>query len=216
MIPGDSLDPMTDCASELDAAAGLLRRGGVILYPTHTLWGIGGNARLDGVVERIQDMKGRSDKSPFLVLVNSVRAVRELVSELPRTAVRLMGELWPGELTLLLPAAEDVPRSLVGPEGLVGVRLATHPVPYGLLERTGAWLISTSANPTGVKPPASLDAVDANIFRAVDGIVNHPPPPQDIQSTVVSVDIQGRAQLVREGAIDRQVINSILDGELQG
>ncbi|HIN85825.1 MAG TPA: threonylcarbamoyl-AMP synthase [Myxococcales bacterium] len=213
---GDSLPEVTDCASELDAMAALIGDGGVVLYPTLTLWGIGGDARIEGVVERIQEIKGRVGENPFLVLVNSVSGVRELVSELPRTAVKLMGELWPGELTLLLPAADHIPRSLVGPEGLVGVRLATHPVPYGLLQRTDAWLVSTSANRTGHSVPTNFDDLDADIVSQVDGTVNHPPPPHGIHSTVVSVDLQGRAELVREGVIARRIINSILDGALRG
>ena len=207
---------MSDVGSKIDAAAALIREGGVVLYPTRTLWGIGGDARVHGVVERIQELKGRDSTSPFLVLVQNLMTVRDLTACLPSTALKLMAALWPGELTLLLPASDEAPSALVGPAGFIGLRIATHPVPYALLELTSAWLISTSANRAGEDAPLDLDQISPAIRVGVDAELDYPPRPEGKQSSVVSVNKDGEARLVREGAIARQIIESVLGGELYG
>ncbi len=199
----------------MDAVQAIVQ-GGVVLYPTRTLWGIGGDARQPGVIERVQALKGRAATSPFLMLVRDMEAVRALADPLPEAAERLMDALWPGELTLLLPAASTVPPALVGQEGLVGLRLATHPVAAALIEATGAWLVSTSANLTGTPAPLSLAEVPASIRAGVDAVAEGPPEPSGGASTVVAVDLTGRPRLIRAGAVSKSVLNDVLKGDLDG
>ena len=194
----------------LDQAERIVAAGGVVLYPTLTLWGLGGDARHTGVIERVQQLKGRGAQSPFLVLVRDLGAVAGLAPVLPAAAVRLATAFWPGELTLLVPAGDAVPRALVGQDGLVGVRLPTHPAPEALV-RGGAWLVSTSANLTGEPPPVTLGDVPDSIRRGVDAVVDVPPPPVGAPSTVVAVTADGRVRLVREGAVPQSAIWSLLE-----
>jgi L-threonylcarbamoyladenylate synthase len=191
-----------------DSAVQTLQSGGTLLYPTHTLWGIGGDARREDVVRRIQRLKGRVDAQPFLVLLDSVETVYELTGSLPPAARALIDAYWPGELTLLLQAAPGIPDHLVGPEGLVGVRLATHPVPRTLVQRTGAWLVSTSANVAGSPSPGTLSDVTDSILSGVDTVVDVGPHPTGVQSTIVAVDADNRACVIREGAITSADISS--------
>ena len=194
----------------LDQAAAIVSDGGIVLYPTRTLWGIGGDARRAGIIERVQALKGRGAQSPFLVLVRDLGVASELAPAMPPAARRLAGALWPGELTLLLPAGDAVPRALVGPDGLVGLRLPTHPAPEALV-RAGAWLVSTSANLTGSPAPVTLDDVPDSIRRGVDAVIDVPPPPEGVPSTVVATFADGRVLLIRQGAVPADTIWTLLE-----
>ncbi|MFT5434899.1 MAG: L-threonylcarbamoyladenylate synthase [Myxococcota bacterium] len=184
--------------NELDAAEAAFHDGGVVLYPTTTLWGLGGDASSPHVIDKIADIKGRSSTVPFLVLVADADAIEGLACR-SDLAQQLIDRFWPGPLTLLLPAGPNAPTSLVGPEGLVGIRQAQHLAPRGLLERTGGWLISTSANRHGEPAPSTLDSVGPRVREQVDAILSTGPPPGGLPSTIVAVEESVR--LVRQGAI---------------
>lgn len=194
----------------LKRAAAVLEAGGVVLYPTRTLWGIGADARRDGAVTRVAAVKGIASPHPFLVLVADRDTVFTLASGVPAVAQRLMDAFWPGDLTLLLPASSSVPSGLIGPHGQVGIRLAQHPVPRALIAQTGAWLISTSANPTGQPSALSLETVAPTIRDAVDAVVQGPPSPAGVASTIVAVDAAGDVRVIREGALPAALIHSTL------
>lgn len=197
-----------------EAAAHVVATGGVLVYPTATLWGIGGDARVAGVVERVQRLKGRSG-SPFLLLVRGESDVEELATVVPASARRLMAAIWPGHLTLLLPASPSAPACVVGAEGLVGLRVPGHPVPRALLQATGAWLVSTSANPTGAAAPLRLSDIEPVICAAVDGVVVGPPAPTGTASTIVAIGPDGAARLVRAGEVGRGRLEAVLGSPLQ-
>ncbi len=183
-------------------AAAALRAGGVVLYPTTTLWGVGGDARIDGVVAKVAKLKGRAPEHPFLVLVQDVETARSLAATLSPAAEALIAAFWegPGGLTLLLPAAAEVPRALVGPEGLVGVRIARHPVARSLAV-DGVWLVSTSANPTGRPAPRTFAEVVPAIVGGVDAIARGGDEPDGVASTIVALPADGGYRVVREGAV---------------
>jgi L-threonylcarbamoyladenylate synthase len=198
----------------IDPAIRALRQGGVVLYPTMTLWGVGGDARQPGVVARVAALKGRADTHPFLLLVRDAAAAVSLASVVTPAAQALIDALWPGPLTLLLPARADLPAEVVGPTGLVGVRLPQHPVAVDLVAATDAWLVSTSANPTGQPVPTQLDAVDASIREAVDAIAAGPPQPGGQPSTIVAVPADGTVRIVRVGALAVADLSLVVPGIL--
>lgn len=201
-------------SSPSSQALDAVRRGGVVLYPTRTLWGIGGDARKPGVVARTRALKGRAQHAPFLLLVANVDVVAALSASIPPAAHRLIDAFWPGDLTLLLPASQAVEPSLVGPEGLVGVRVAQHPVPRSIIEATGAWLVSTSANPTGQPAALRLSDVVAEIRAGVDAVAEGPPDPVGTPSTIVAFDTPA-GRLIREGAIPIGQIEAVLQTRLE-
>lgn len=198
--------------TEISRAQEALRRGGLVVYPTSTLFGVGGDARIPGVVDRVARLKGRGQTSPFLVLVKNIETAVALAGTLPAAAVALMERCWPGDLTLLLPASPRVPSALIGPTGLVGVRIPTHPVPQVLVDSTGAWLVSTSANLTGQAPPIRLADVAGEILKGVDATVDGPPNPGGAPSTIVAVPIAGPVRIIRAGAIPEEAILNVLQG----
>lgn len=196
--------------TSIEAAVDCYRRGGVLLYPTSTLWGLGGDGRQTRVLDRIQQLKGRQEHQPLLVLVPSIESVRQLAAHIPEPARLLMAHSWPGELTLLLPARQDLPSPLVGKEGLVGVRLATHPTACALVQETQGWLVSTSANRSGETAPLVLSDVPESIRQQVDCVLEALPNPSGKPSTIVAVTTNTDVRLVRAGSVDPRTLEAIV------
>ena len=198
--------------TDLAAAQEALRRGGLVVYPTSTLFGVGGDARIRGVVDRVASLKGRGETSPFLVLVKDIQTAEVLAGAVSEAAAALMEACWPGDLTLLLPAGPLVPSALVGPTGLVGIRIPTHPVARALVHATDAWLVSTSANLTGQPAPTRLADVARELLEGVDAVVDGPPQPGGAPSTIVAVPVTGPVRIIRAGAVPEEAIRKALKG----
>lgn len=198
----------TDAAG-LAAAAALVRRGGLLLYPTETVYGLGGDARRADVLARLRALKGRDADKPVLVLTDGWARVRPWLGPLDPAHERLMAHDLP--VTLLLPASGVAPPGLVGPGGLVGVRRTTDPFCRALVAAADAPLLSTSANPAGEPPPARFADVDGGLLDGVDLSVDAGHALAGVPSTVVRVE-EGRAVVVREGAVGADVLARIAAG----
>lgn len=183
-----------------DAAARVVRGGGVIAYPTDTVWGLGGDARRPDVVARVRALKGR-DGRPMLVLARDLAQVDAWAAGVP-DALRRAAEV--AGVTVLLPASEAAPPALVGPEGLVGARVATGWTAE-LLARLDGPLLSTSANRSGEPTPSRRADLAPAITRGVDLVADGPEPPGGAASTLVRAD--GRALVVvRAGAVTAEAL----------
>lgn len=181
-----------------------LEAGGVLAYPTETVYGFGGAPDHDSV-EALVRLKGRPPAKPFLLLIAGSDMLTRLDLHLPAYAAHLAAKHWPGPLTLVLPGGERrVPARLRGPEGGVAVRWTPHPGLTRLLRAYGQPITSTSANRPGVPPAMTAaeiaeqwsDAIGRRILRVLDGgrLTDSPP------STVV--DCTGRRpRVIRPGAI---------------
>ena len=194
--------------ADVDAAApqvmAHVAAGGLLAYPTETVYGFGGATDFDSV-ESLVHMKGRPAGKPFLILVASSEMVTRLDLRLEGYASRLAARHWPGPLTLVLGGGERrLPERLRGPEGGVAVRWTSHPNLTRLLKAYGEPLTSTSANRPGVPPAMTAREIEEQwsaeigrgMLRVLDGGRLIPSPP----STVV--DCMGaRARVIRPGAI---------------
>lgn len=184
----------------VDAAAGTVRKGGILLYPTDTIYGLGGNA-LDGrVVERIFAVKRRREDKPVLVLVPNRRSVGSLVSEISPLARRLMKQFWPGPLTILLPARGSVHPLLKGNSEKIGIRIPDNRFCLRLLSACSLPLVSTSANFSGGRQADSFVVLRRQFTGHVDLIIDAGDVESPVPSTIVDVT-SGRIEIVREGAI---------------
>lgn len=192
-----SLELRTD---GLSAAVDTLARGGIVVYPTETLYGLGADAASDAALRRLAGLKGRGAAKPFPVLVSSRSMLLEIVAALSGAAERLIEEFWPGALTLVLPARAHLSPLLTANRGTIGVRISSHPVARSLVERLGRPVTATSANPGG-EPPAMEVAQARRYFgSAVDAYVDGGPTGGEPASTVVDLSA-GPPRLLREGAI---------------
>jgi L-threonylcarbamoyladenylate synthase len=166
------VDPEHPCPDAIEAAAAVLRAGGLVAFPTETFYGLGAAAGCEAALARIFQVKGRSPDKPLLVLVSSV-AMAEAVAEIPAEARALMARHWPGALTIVMRARPDVSSRITAGLGTIGVRHSPHRVASVLVERLGTPITAPSANRSGGPPPVTagevLGALDAQIDMVLDG-----------------------------------------------
>lgn len=189
-------------AAELRRAAGILREGGLVAFPTETVYGLGANALDAAAVERIYRAKGRPKQSPLIVHVASVAMARALARVWPPAAERLAQRFWPGPLTLVVEKSPRVPDVVTAGLGTVGLRCPKHPVARALIEEAGVPLAGPSANRFGETSPTRAEHVRRSLGDAVDLILDGGPCEVGIESTVVS--LAGEPVLLRPGAISRK------------
>lgn len=188
----------------LDPAVAHLRSGGLLAYPTETVYGLGSRAKADGV-QALQQLKGRRPDKPFLLLVSGRDMAEAHGLAFSEAASALARAFWPGPLSLVLPGGGGrLPDSLRGPEGGIAVRWTSHSGMARLTQALGEPVTSTSANLPGHPPAPGAEALARDFHAAVEagrllvldgGVLGNSPP-----STVVDCT-QARARLVREGAV---------------
>ncbi|MBI4343612.1 MAG: threonylcarbamoyl-AMP synthase [Candidatus Omnitrophica bacterium] len=186
-------------APMLREAARILCAGGLVAFPTETVYGLGADATNPAAIERLNRVKGRPPDKPYSWHVHSVSQVEAQVGALPPGALRLIERFWPGPLTLILPAARG---------GAIGFRLPDHPVAQAFLAACGVPVAAPSANRSGQPPPRDAQAVVAGLDGAFDCLLDGGPARLGRESTVVQVTPAG-LQVLREGAIPTAEIMAI-------
>ncbi len=185
----------------------VLSRGGVVLFPTDTLYGLLANIEDRKALEKLVEIKGREKGKPFPVFVDSVEKARKYAA-LEEEALRLWKRFMPGGLTLVVPARISIP-FVTSDEKAIGLRVPNHPVLLEVLKRLGFGVTGTSANVSGDPPPKSFDKVSKEILSAVDLAVKERGVLKGVASTVVKLE-RGGAFLIREGCIPFQEIEDEL------
>lgn len=163
--------PNAALAAAVEEAVKVLRAGGLILYPTDTVWGIGCDATNEEAVQRIYALKKSENKHAMLVLCPSADELVRYVNRAPGIAFEVL-EMATSPLTLILPGATNVAKNLIPDEGTLGVRVPDHAFCRQLLRRLGRPLVSSSANLSGEKTPRTLSEVVPEIVSGVDYVVN--------------------------------------------
>jgi len=194
-----SIDPLRPSPTALALAAALIRDGGLVAFPTDTLYGLGADPRLPDAVDAVYRAKGRTGSRALPLVASSVEQV-EMVGRLTPLASRLAGSLWPGPLTVLIAALPVVPASIHGGSGRVAVRVPDHAVARGLAHALGHPIISTSANRTGTPAASTPDEVAASLGDVIGLLLDAGATPGGLPSTIV--DASGaEPRLVRVGAV---------------
>ena len=180
-------------------AVRILREGGVILYPTDTVWGIGCDAANAEAVERIYALKRSQNKKSMLVLCQSADMVVRYVHRAPGVAFEVM-EMASSPLTLILPGAAGLAPNLIPEEGTLGVRVPDHAFCQGMLARLGRPIVSTSANISGEATPVGLQDVAREIIDGVDFVVNprFEGKPTRKASSIIAFGEGGEVKIIRE------------------
>lgn len=168
-------------------AAEVLRTGGLVAFPTETVYGLGANALDPRAVARIFEAKGRPSNNPLIVHVADAAMARQVVAEWPAVAESLAAACWPGPLTLLLPKRPEVPPSVTAGLPSVGVRVPAHPVARALIKAAGVPVAAPSANPyMGVSPTTALHVL-TGLGARVDVILDGGPARVGLESTVLDL-----------------------------
>jgi L-threonylcarbamoyladenylate synthase len=196
--------------NELDAAIERLSRGGMVAFPTETVYGLGTDAFDQLAVSRVFALKGRPDRNPLIVHVANVAMARLAVATWPREAELLAERFWPGPLTIVLPKAPAIPENVSGGGPNVGVRCPDHPVTLELLRTFGRPLVGPSANPSGRISPTAASHVKAYFAPQQVLVLDGGACRAGIESTVVSIVDPLRPVILRPGIISAQAISEAL------
>jgi len=161
---------MDDFYTDIQKACDVLKRGGVILYPTDTIWGIGCDATNEEAVERVFALKQRADHKAMLVLIDSPAKLPFYISEVPAMAYELT-EITDKPLTIIYPEGRNLARRLLGDDRSIGIRITHEPFSKKLCERFRKPIVSTSANISGQPAPACYNEISDEVKHGVDYIV---------------------------------------------
>lgn len=208
VLPIDLRNPGRDA---LEQAAAVVRRGGVIVYPTETVYGIGADAGNAEAVARVVKAKRRTDGKPILVLVPSRALLQSLVREVSADAERLMSVFWPGPLTLVFRAANGIPPEITGGGGTIGIRVPSSLLCLRLLEIAGCPLTSTSANLSGASVARSVGEIARTLGEGVECYLDGGELPERKTSTILDV-ASDVPVLLREGAIPVAELRKVIPG----
>lgn len=196
----------------LEEAARCLQDGGLVAFPTDTLYGLAAVASQERAVERLFDAKGRPPDRPLPILIASAADVNGVAVDVPPAARRLMKAFWPGGLTLVLRWHSGFRSLALAGGDTVAVRVPAHPVALELLRRVGEPLTGTSANLSGLPGPRTAEEVRHQLGDRVDLIVDGGPCPGGVESTVVDCTVDP-PRVLREGAVPvERVAAALSDG----
>ena len=191
--------------AQLDAAAAVLRGGGVIAFPTETVYGLGALSTQPEAVARLTKLKSRSEGKPFTHLLATEAEVLDHVESVPARALDLMERYWPGPLTLVLPVGRDS-------ENLVGLRVPGSDIARMLVAMAGASVLAPSANPEGKPPATTADEVREYFGDSIDGLVDGGEVALKQSSAVVQVTQDGY-EVLRPGIITTEMVQQLLSGK---
>lgn len=194
---------------ELTEAANHLREGGLIAFPTETVYGLGADARCTAAVERIFAAKGRPSDNPLIVHIAHRKQLDEIVLPYPELASVLMDHFWPGPLTIVLPVRDDALSPLVT-AGLstVGIRIPDHRTALVLLELAACPIAAPSANRSGRPSPTLAEHVLEDLDGRIDGLVDDGATGVGLESTVIELDGEDGIRILRPGGITREALQA--------
>lgn len=204
-----AIDPARP-ASELLARAGqIIGRGGLVAFPTETVYGLGANALDADAVGRIFTAKGRPAMNPLIVHIAEISEVRQIADDWPQAAARLAQSFWPGPLTLVLPKAAAVPDVVTAGGATIAVRLPAHRVARGLICAAGVPLAAPSANRSMRISPTRAEHVLAGLAGRIDLVLDGGPTPGGLESSVLDLTVSP-PRLLRPGLISRAEIEAVI------
>ena len=192
--------------SAIDAAIAALRAGGLVAFPTETVYGLGADSAQPDAVRRIFAVKGRPPGRPLTLHIGR-QADPAVWAHWTDEAQALADRFWPGPLTLVLPR-RDVDDVITGGFDTVGLRMPNHPLTLAFLDRFGGAVPAPSANRSGQISPTTAEHVRQDLADAVDVILDGGPCTVGLESTVLS--LAGQPTILRQGAIDRATLESVL------
>jgi len=190
-------------------AAATIKRGGIVAFPTETVYGLGADAFNPLSVARIFEVKKRPYFDPLIVHVAKPADVERLIREIPSNAKKLIERIWPGPLTVVLLKKENVPDIVTAGLPTVGIRMPNHSMALSLIEKADCPIAAPSANPFGYLSPTTAEHVREQLGDQIDLILDGGPCPVGVESTIVSFS-EGKPRLLRSGGASLEEIESII------
>lgn len=208
-----SVDPEHPEPDPIDKAAGVVLSGGIIAFPTDTTYGLGVNPFDDSAVSKVYKLKQRQPEKPLILLLSSPEQLENLTQELSEEAKKMMEHFWPGPLTLILTASEELRSFSIGNTGKIGVRIPDSLIAQKLIDACRIPLTATSANISG--QPSARSAQDAIDYfgNKIDVVLDGGPSRKELESTVIDLTTP-HVNLLREGQISRDRIETVIGRSL--
>lgn len=206
---GDGADNDDMDIKSIEEAAGFLRKGEMVAFPTETVYGLGANALDESASKKIYAAKGRPSDNPLIVHVANVEQVKPLVREIPKSAKKLMDAFWPGPLTIIFNKSELIPYETTGGLDTVAIRMPNHKVALKLIELSNVPIAAPSANTSGRPSPTKASHVMEDLNGKISMVLDGGSVGIGIESTIVDVtsDIP---MILRPGYINKQMLEDVV------
>ncbi|MFC1528534.1 L-threonylcarbamoyladenylate synthase [Candidatus Latescibacterota bacterium] len=195
--------------TKIDDAVTVLKNGGIVVYPTETVYGIGCDPLNRAAYERIHRLKKRNDDKQMLLLACSLSQVEQFAGRLADIPSRLAREFWPGPLTMVINTLSEIPEYLYGNSGGVAFRVTSHPVAASLANNSGYPITSTSANISGYPPVSNYEEALKMFGKEAEIVLENSIPFSGTPSTIIDLT-SDEPKIIREGGISFQRINEVL------
>ena len=208
-----TINPESFRDEELEEACRILQKGGLVAFPTETVYGLGGDAMHPEASAKIYAAKGRPSDNPLIVHIADMDALEDIAQSVPEAAVKLADHFWPGPLTMIFPKKEAVPKSTTGGLETVAVRMPSHPVARALIRESGVYIAAPSANTSGRPSPTKAKHVKEDLDGRIDMILDGGAVGIGLESTIVDLST-GVPTILRPGYITGEMLEDVL-GEVQ-
>lgn len=197
----------------INRAAEIIKTGGLVAFPTETVYGLGGNGLSSLASSKIYEAKGRPSDNPLILHIASIEQLYPLVEKIPEIAERLMDAFWPGPMTLIMKKSNIVPKETTGGLDTVAIRMPAHPVALTLIEAAGLPIAAPSANASGRPSPTCADHVCEDLSGKIDMIIDGGDVGIGLESTII--DVTGEIPtILRPGYITQEILEKML-GEVR-
>ncbi|MEN3048340.1 MAG: L-threonylcarbamoyladenylate synthase [Candidatus Caldarchaeales archaeon] len=203
------VDPRRPEREAIEEAARVIRSGGLVAFPTETVYGLGADALNPDAVARVFEAKGRPPDNPLIVHVADPESVHLLASKVPPVAERLIREFWPGPLTLVLRRTELVPAVTSAGLDTVAVRMPDHPVSLELIRASGTPIAAPSANRSGSPSPTTADHVMRDLGGLIEMVLDGGPTEIGVESTVIDVTVEP-PEVLRPGGLPVEDVERVI------
>ncbi len=204
------IDPFNPQPELILKAASSIKKGGIVLFPTRCLYGLGADAFNPEAVDRVFKIKQRPYNKPVSVLIKDTDDLHILIKHVPSTAKCIMDNFWPGQITIVFEAKSNISRNLTGGTGKIGIRMPEHPVAFSLVNEVDGPITGTSANISGKAGCSVISDLDVQIADKIDMILDAGPLKGGAGSTVIDVTTPFPT-ILREGYVSAKHIIAALE-----
>lgn len=192
-----------------EKASQILRNGGLVAFPTETVYGLGANALDRDASARVYAAKGRPSDNPLIVHIADIEALDILSSDVNENALKLADAFWPGPLTMILKKKDIVPDEITGGLDTVAIRMPSHPTALRLLKKSGVYIAAPSANKSGRPSPTKAKHVIEDLSGRIDMIISDDTVEIGIESTIIDIS-DGVPTILRPGYITKEMLEKVL------